>query len=200
MGSVLSDFMAATSAVAKGDMTGATNAMRRAISLIDWAAHTPVHTHLGWSVYTHRGMSYGAVWVDTKAQRIVLADSTWQMIMPDDEVIDRFLTDMTAGANGMKFLPMDAGSPYLAAARAQADTTTEHVVVAKDAITDLGERVGALIAQASSMQGANVTDLQLRVFLERYGDAQHDLERLRERFDRLAQSVQTAGHLIAGLS
>lgn len=196
--SVLVDFMAATSAVVKGDMTGANNAMRRAITAIDWSSRRPVHGHLGWSVYTHQGMSYGAVYVESAAQRIIVAPGTWETLQCHGPAMLQFLQDMTSGANGMKFVTMDSGA-YVDAARAEAERTKADVVQGKDAVTDLGERVGALIAQASSMQGTEATDLQLHAFLQRLADCQRDFEDLHERMDKLGESVAIAARLVAAL-
>ena len=196
--SVLGDFIAAQSAVAAGDMTGGTNVMRQAMSKVDWSKRNPMHVYAGWSVYTHKGMSYGWAWVDTASHRIVVSDSTLDTLQCYGPALLQFLEDMSTGASGMKHVTMDTGA-YAEAARAEAEYGRGDVVVSKDAMVELGERVAALIAQASSMQGGTVTDLQLRTFLQRYAEAQIDAETLGARMTKLNESLETAGRLIAAL-
>lgn len=196
--SVLVDFMRANSAVAAGDMTGAVNAMRAAVSKIDWNKQRPVFQGLGWQIFTHEALSYGAVFVDAASQRIIISRGTWQTLGHYHPAIAEFIDDMAGGASGMKFLTMDAGK-YAEAARLQRIYQGDDVVLGKDAITDLADRLNRLVSQASSMQGHDISEATLGAFFLEITKAQEDYTVLQERLDHLEAQLVTVTTLLSGL-
>lgn len=194
MGTVLGDFIAANRAAKTGDLSGAGAYMRQAIDKVDWSVRV-AYMQDGWSVYTHEAVAGEAVFVDQAARRIVMGKPLWGVLAYHQPAVDLLLTQATQGADGMRFLTLDAGV-YAEAARHSSRANGDDVVRAKDAITDVEERIGRLTVNLASLQGRATTEAQRRMLFEDFATAREDIGRLEDRLFDAKSRLELAGSLL----
>lgn len=175
----------------------AANHIRAALAAIDWDERACAVEDFGWSIYVDSSLDWMMAYVEAieidgdPGGRIVISEDTWETLAYDDEALDYFLEEMRAGGSGMKFIVQDVG-PYARAVRAEAKAKGTDVVMAKDALTELGERAHALLIQAASLN-ASPTPVQRQTFAVRYAKIAADFAQLELRLGHLAAEIELAG-------
>jgi hypothetical protein len=123
---------------------------------------------------------------------IVVHPDTWRVLSLDTKAQATFLTNMTQGAGGMKFLALDTGAM---SELARADAAP---VMAKDLLTQVAEESQALIVQASGL-AAGASVLQMQVFMSRYAEVQRKLSEAELLLAKARSLVDLAGDAISSV-
>lgn len=175
----------------------AANHIRAALAAVDWDERACAVENFGWSIYVDSSLEWMMAYVEEldidgdPGGRIVISEDTWETLAYDDEALDYFLDEMRVGGSGMKFIVTDAG-PYARAVKAEAKAKGTDMVMAKDALTELGERAYALLTQAASLNAAP-TPVQRQTFAVRYAKLTADFAQLEVRLGYLAAQIELAG-------
>lgn len=127
----------------------------------------------------------------TGMHRVYISEATWETLNYSPAAVDQFVEDMMIGGTGMKFIVADRG-PVRGAILAEAKAKGTDVVVGKDAITELTEKVNSLVLQAASLN-RTPSEVQQQAFAVRYAQANADFAALQERMSGLADLLGLAG-------